>query len=141
MEELIERFDAGLDALERGHLDRFMDELGPTFHPEVEFTSIIGSAVEGAPYKGPEGIRSWFSELLGTTEHVRWTNREFRMLGDRVILFLAQFEIQGASSGAVLTTEIGTVFEIEDGLSRRAHTYGSQAEAIAAADQLVGAGA
>jgi ketosteroid isomerase-like protein len=139
--ELVRHFETGLDALEHHDLDGFMEELEAWFHPDVEFISIIGSAVEGGAYKGPEGIRSWFSNLLQTTDHVKWSDRETRILDEGTILFLAEFEIQGAASGAALATEVGTVFEIEGGKVRRAQTFGSHEQAIAAAETVVGADA
>ena len=137
-EELVRHFNAGLDALERHDIEGFMAELEASLDPDIEFVSIIGSAVEGSPYLGPDGVKQWFNNLLGTTEHVRWTDRQTRVLDDRTILFLATFEIQGAASGAKVTTEVGTVFEIEEGRVRRAQTYGSHRDAAAAAESLVG---
>jgi ketosteroid isomerase-like protein len=128
LEELIPEFDRAFDALERGDLDEITNLTGRLAHPECEFHSGIGSAVGGGTYTGVEGIRSWFGDLIATTSERRWGNRRYETHGDEVMVFLADFEFTGVSSGAALTSGNGAVFEFEDGLCVRIQSFMSHDE-------------
>jgi hypothetical protein len=52
-------------------------------------------------------------------------------LGDTVLL-LAEMRTRGKASGAAVERAVGYVFELEDGLIRRAAAYLSRAEALEA---------
>jgi hypothetical protein len=54
-----------------------------------------------------------------------------------VIVRLYRFKARGRGSGIELDQDVGVVWELEDGLVRRARSYTSQAEALAAAEALV----
>ena len=132
--DMVATLDASLDAVERGRLD----ELASTeiLHPEIEWTSAIGSVLGGGSYRGREGAGEWLGDLSGTSQRLRWRDRDWRVLGDELILLLARFEMQGKASGAAVENELGAVFELTDGLIRRVTTYHSHAEALAAAETI-----
>jgi hypothetical protein len=129
LEDSIPRFDAAFDALERGDLDAFSEITSSQTHSECEFHSGIGSVVGGSAYRGPDGIRSWFVDLIATTSERRWANRRYETEGDRLLLFLSNFEFIGAGSGAPIAGETAAVFEYEDGLCVRINSFTSWAEA------------
>ena len=129
LEELIPQFDAAFDALERGDLDGFTEVTRDLTHPGCRFHSGIGSVVGGGRYEGVEGIRSWFGDLIATTSERHWRNRRYETHGDRIVVFLADFEFTGAASGALVTSETGAVFEYEDGLVARITSFMSVDEA------------
>jgi len=129
LDELIPRFDAAFDALESGDLDRFTELTDAQMHPECEFHSGIGSVVGGGSYRGIDGVRGWFGDLIATTSARHWRGRRYETHGDEVIVFLADFEFTGASSGAVVANETGAVFEYEDGLCVRINSFMSHDQA------------
>jgi ketosteroid isomerase-like protein len=135
-EALVADMNRGFDALEAGDLDGFMATVERIADPEVEFVSAIGSSFGGSSYKGQDGIRSWFGDLLDTSSKVTYSQREFRVLDDEAVLFLAQFTIEGRSSGAVVESEVGTVFELKEGHAHRIVSYTSHEEATAVAEAL-----
>jgi ketosteroid isomerase-like protein len=125
--------DEFFDGLERGEVDdAAIDSLT---HPDCEFTSAIGSEVAGRTFHGRDEIRGWFADLVQTME-VRYRNREFRSIGEKAILMLTTNILRGKGSGAEVVREIGVIYQLEDGLVRRAVSYGSQADALAAAKAL-----
>ncbi|HEX2128445.1 MAG TPA: nuclear transport factor 2 family protein [Solirubrobacterales bacterium] len=129
LKALIPRLDQALDALERGDLDAFTEATREQTAPHCEFHSGIGSVVGGGAYTGVEGIRSWFGDILATSSERRWRNRRYETFGDRVLLFLSEFEFVGEASGAPVATETGAVFEYEDGLCVRITSFTSHDEA------------
>ena len=125
LEEQIPLFSTAFDALERGDLDGFIEAARLQAHPEVEFHSAIGSQIGGGAFTGIEGLRSWFGDLIEITSERRWSNRSYETHGDRVIVFLADLEFTGAGSGAPVSSEVGSVFEYEEGLCVRIRSFAS----------------
>jgi hypothetical protein len=129
LEEQIPIFNEAFDALERGDLDRWTALTAYQLDPGVEFHSGIGSVVGGGTYKGPDGIRDWFRDLIEITSERRWRNRQWDARGDELLLFLADFEIIGAASGARTTGETGAVAQYEDHLCTRMDSFMSHEDA------------
>lgn len=123
------------DALERVDLEDAMAVVEETCHPDCELTSGIGSRMDGRTYRGHDGVRAWLADLLDAAE-LTYGDRECRIVGDDALLFLARVEIKGRGSGAEVSQAMGTLFEYEDGLCRRAVTYRSQAEVLAAVEAI-----
>jgi hypothetical protein len=129
LEEQIPVFNEAFDALERGDLRRWTELTSYQFHPECEFHSGIGSVVGGGSYKGPEGIRDWFRDLIEVTSERHWRNRSWDARGDELLVFLADFEIIGSASGARTAGETGAVAQYEDRLCVRMDSFMSHAQA------------
>ena len=121
-------FDRAFDALERGDLVGFGEVTADRTDPECEFRSGIGSVVGGGSYKGVEGIRSWFGDLIESTSERHWRNRRYETHGENVLVFLADFEFIGAASEVPVTSETGAVFEYRDRLVVRINSFMSHAE-------------
>ena len=121
------------EALERRDLDEAMAVLEEIAHADCEHTSVIGTGVEGRTYRGYDGVRGWFADLLESFD-VRYVDRDFRVLGEDRVLLLCTNKLRGRGSGAEVSREIGVVWWIEDGLIRRGRSYGSHAEALAAVE-------
>ena len=113
-----------------------MDAAKRHIDAECEFTSGIGSVVGGGVYRGHQGIQDWFGELLETADELHWRERSYEALGETVLLFLARLELTGAASQAPVSSEVGAVYEFEDGLCTRIVSYTSHAEARAAAEAV-----
>jgi hypothetical protein len=130
---VIEAIDRILDEFERGDLEAARQPIEECTHPACELTSAIGSEVEGATFVGPEEMRGWFASLVETFE-LRYEDRRFRPIDESTILLLTTNRLRGRGSGAEVVREIGMVFELEGPLIRKAVSYGSQEEAVDAAE-------
>ena len=137
LEEQIPRFNEAFDALERGDLDRWAELTESQIHPECEFHSGIGSVVGGGIYKGHEGIRAWFQDLIEVTSSRSWRNRRWEVRSDGVLVYLADFEITGAGSGVATTGETGAVAQYEDRLCVRMDSFMSHDDALEFAEARV----
>jgi ketosteroid isomerase-like protein len=129
LEQLIPRFDQAFDALERGELDEFTRIVRDQTHPECDFYSGIGSAVGGGSYRGVEGLRDWFGDLIESTSERHWRNRRYETHGEMMLVYFADFDFIGAASGAPIEGETAAVFELEDGICVRINSFTSHAEA------------
>jgi hypothetical protein len=129
LEQRIGTYDRAWDALEAGDLDGFMAIVSDEADPEVEFSSGIGSVVGGGTYKGLEGIRSWFGEVLTISRERRWTERRYEMIGDDALVFFSMLELVGAASEAPVTSEVGGVFQYRGDRVVRVDSFTSHAEA------------
>jgi ketosteroid isomerase-like protein len=133
-----ERVDAirrSVDVIESGDRDRFEEVLRDVTHPEIEWTPLIGSGVEGT-YRGHEGITAFYADFLGSFA-VRYEDRELRPIGDNVVLLLCRMRVEGRESGVEVDQEMGAVYEFEGGLIRRGRAYPTHTEALAAAEESV----
>ncbi len=135
IEQTIPNIERFLDAIERGDVETAIAAVEPLLHPEIEFTSAIGSEVDGRSYVGKAGLREWFQEFRDTFD-IGYEDRRFRVFGERVLLGLFTMKLRGKGSGAEVIREIGTIWENENGLVVRASTYASQSEALAAAEAI-----
>lgn len=138
-ETLIPALDEAFDLLERRDLDGFMETVNEMAHPELEFHSGIGSAVGGGVYKGPDGVRTWFADLLASAEKVRWRERSYETFGKRVMALLARLELVGSASGVSIDGETAAVFQFDGGLCVRIDSFLSHSEGRAFAREAVGA--
>ncbi len=136
VEERMDAVDRGFEALERGELETFMAIVEENCSPECEFASVIGSAIDGTAFKGFDGIRAWFADLLDTVDAPRWKDLRYEAVGEKAFLLFARFEMTGTGSGIKLSAEVGQLYELESGLISRGASYDSHAKARAAAEAL-----
>lgn len=127
--DLIPALDRAFDALERRDLGGFIAAAAQHMDPDCVLRSGIGSVVGGRLYRGVDGIREWFAELLETADDIHWLQRRYEPVGETVLLFLAQLEFTGAASQAPVASEVGAVYEFEDDLCKRVTSFTSHAEA------------
>jgi ketosteroid isomerase-like protein len=130
----VEMVRRSLEAMEGGNRDAFRELIDQIAHPEVEWTPLIGTGVEGS-YQGREQIANFFEDFVGSFE-VRYEDREIRAFGDRFVLLLARMRLKGRESGVEVDQELGSVYEFEDGLLRRGRAYPTHEEALAAAEAV-----
>jgi ketosteroid isomerase-like protein len=131
---VVERLGAVYDAIERGDREEFRRLAGELMHPDGEWRPLI-TAVEGGAYRGPDGVADFFDDLVGSFD-VRYTDREFRAVGENVVLGMEKMCLRGHESEIEQVYEIGVIYEFEGDRVRRAQVYESQDEAIAAAEAL-----
>jgi ketosteroid isomerase-like protein len=124
--ENVELVLRNLDAWRRGDLDAWL----ATAHQEVEYYSAVAGRLEGADavYRGHEGLRRYWAEWRSVWD-VNVEVEEERDLGDTVVL-LGRVRAQGEASGVDLEGPLALVFELENGLARRARTYFDIDEAL-----------
>jgi ketosteroid isomerase-like protein len=122
-----------LDEIERGDVEAAINAVAQLIHPDMRFTSMIGSEIDGRTYIGPDGLREWFQDYSDTFE-VQYLHRLFTVYDEGVVVGLYTNTMRGRTSDIELSRDIGTVWEFEDGLVVKAVTYGSQDEALKAAE-------
>jgi ketosteroid isomerase-like protein len=126
----VERF---LDAIERGDVEAAIEVVTLLVHPQMQFTSVIGSEIEGRTYIGLDGLREWFQDYTDTFE-ARYEDRRIRALSEEVFVGLFTNKLRGKGSDVEIAREIGTVWELRDGQVVRAVTYASPEQALQAAE-------
>jgi len=122
-----------LDEIERGDVGAAIKAVEPQIHPEMRFTSLIGSEIEGRTYIGLDGLQEWFQDYCDIFE-VRYEDRRIRALGEDVVVGLFTTRLRGKGSDVEIAREIGTVWELRDGQVVRAVTYASPEQALQAAE-------
>ena len=84
------------DALNRGDIDAFVALLDP----EVEFSSLVAEA-EGTTFRGPEGVRAWLDQVVGSLGGIRFEPVEIRALDEGAVLT----EVRASGEAAGVTVE------------------------------------
>jgi hypothetical protein len=123
------------DAVERHDLESVEAWFERHAHPEIEFTSALTSGVEGRVYRGKRGLVNWANDVSDAVT-ITYGEREFRDLGEDVLVLLVRPKLEGRGSGVELQLEVGFVVEFEGDLARRGASYPSHAEAMAAAEAI-----
>ena len=114
--------------------DRDLDGVLAVAHPDVEFTAVTGEqAGRTEPYRGHAGMREYFRDVANMWEELRLTPREFRAVGDMV---LVTGKVSARSRSRTITGSTGWVFRVREGKVGYAHAYASAADAIAAVEEL-----
>jgi ketosteroid isomerase-like protein len=104
-------------------------------HPEIEFTSVLTSGVEGRVYRGTRGLVDWANDVSEAV-NITYGRREYRDVGDDVVVVLVRPNLEGRGSGLQLQFEVGFAIQFEGDQARRGASYASHAETLAAAEVL-----
>jgi ketosteroid isomerase-like protein len=100
--------------------------------PDVVFVAVTGGIVGRTdPYRGHEGMRQYFRDVADVWEELVLTPREFRQVGDAV---LVTGKVSARSPARIATGSTGWVWRVRDGLVVYGHVYPSAADAIAAVE-------
>jgi ketosteroid isomerase-like protein len=112
--------------------DRDLDGVLAIADPEIEFAAVTGEqAGRKEPYRGHDGMRQYFRDVAAVWEELRLTPREFRVVGD---LVLVTGKVSARSRSRTITGSTGWVFRVRDGKVDYGHAYASAADAIAAVE-------
>jgi hypothetical protein len=130
-----ERIGEVFDAVERKDLEFVEAWFEQHAHPQIEFTSALTSGVEGRVYRGKRGLVVWANDVSDAV-NITYGEREFRDVGDDVVVVLVRPRLEGRGSGVEIQLEVGFVIEFEEELARRGASYPSHREAIAAAERI-----
>ncbi|MGI9019212.1 MAG: nuclear transport factor 2 family protein [Solirubrobacterales bacterium] len=109
-EENVELIHQGHDSFNRRDLDAFL----ALHDPAVEFVPYEVSVQGGDPYRGHNGVRSWWRESLGVLPDLHVEPYEVRDVGDRVFAS-GRLRGRGAGSGPPFERALWQVFECRDG--------------------------
>jgi ketosteroid isomerase-like protein len=115
------------DAFDGGRYDLALEG----WDPEGEFIPAMAGAVEDKIYRGHEGFRRYFDELFASFSEVRLDNREYKDLGDRVLV-LYRLRVRGRDSGVEIDQPGGAVYQFRDGRIVLGRSFLSQSEALEA---------
>lgn len=114
------------EAFRRRDLEAFVEYMDP----EIEFTSLV-LEVEGT-YRGLDGIRSWWSDILEVFPDWQPQVEDARQVGERVLLKV-RAEGAGTGSGIDVDRAIWQVAQVRDGRIAAWRFFRTEDEALAAA--------
>ncbi len=112
----VELMGRGIAAWNSGDLERYLQAIEETVHPELEWHAVIAELVEGraAVYRGHEGMRQFWHDWHDVWDF-HFDDLDFRDLGETLVV-LAQISATGRASGAQLKTPLAMVATFSDGL-------------------------
>jgi ketosteroid isomerase-like protein len=125
--EIVER---GFEAFNEGGVEGIL----PFIHLEFEATTPPDLASEPDAYRGHEGIRRWFDSFDEVMDEIRWDARDFREVGDRVLVEFT-LRARGKTTGLDFGQEAVMVWELRDGKAIRVSLYPTVDEALAAIER------
>jgi ketosteroid isomerase-like protein len=120
----VELAETVYETLDRRDLDAFL----ALIHPEVEFRSLIAES-EGQAYRGHDGARAWWTEVLGSMGGLRWEREQidtFRDWGVTRLRAVATIE------GVEIPQTLWQAWGVRDGLISWWEIYRTEAEALEA---------
>jgi ketosteroid isomerase-like protein len=100
---------------------------------DIEFWAVTGErAGRNDPYRGHAGLREYFRDVANMWEELRLTPREFRAVGDHV---LVTGKVSARSRSRTVSGSTGWVWRVRDGKVVYGRVYASAADAIAALEE------
>jgi ketosteroid isomerase-like protein len=117
-----------IDDFNRRDLDAYL----ALIDPDVEFTPYEVSVQGGDPYRGHDGVRSWWEDSFAVLTDVRADVYEVRDLGN-MTLVRGDLRGQGAGSGAAFERAMWLVAQWRAKKIVWWRAFGSEAEALEAA--------
>ena len=117
----------GIDAFN----DRNVDTLAMLVTRDFELIPAMMGILEGASFRGREGVERYFEELDDSFEYVRLTGEEFRDLGDSVIVVF-RVEARGRGSGVSVTAQQTAIYDFRDGKISCGRVFLDHGEALRA---------
>ena len=112
--ERAERFTAALSQLEQ---EKDVETMAALFADGAEVSNAVSSRV----FRGPDGAREFWTQYLGTLQHVRSTFRNIIVAGDRTAL---EWATQGtAHNGAAIAYDGVSIIEWEGDRVSRFYAY------------------
>jgi ketosteroid isomerase-like protein len=115
--ENIEVVRAALLAFDRSDVLR-----GGHWAEDCEFVSITAGQIEGATYRGHEGLRGYEEDRLDAWDELRFEPDEFIDAGERVVV-VGLLTGRGRGSGVRVDQRVAVAFELRARKIVRAHAY------------------
>ena len=113
---------------------RDLDAVAGFLDPALEIRPAVVGGPEGVVYRGPEGMRRFWSEIDSAWEEFELSPEEFRSL-DGGVLVLGRVMARGKASGIKLDAEAAWLARISDGKLVDFRSFTSQDEALEAAER------
>jgi ketosteroid isomerase-like protein len=111
--------------------ERDVERVLELIHPEFEFTTVTSDyAGRAEPYRGHEGMREYFRDIALVWDDLRLTPREFREVGDSI---LVTGRVNARSPARIVDGSTGWVWRVRDGRVIYGRVYASAADAEEAA--------
>jgi ketosteroid isomerase-like protein len=126
--ENVERTYQAHDAFNRRDLHAFL----ALMDPDTEFLPYELAVQGGPPYRGHDGMRTWWEESLEVLPDLRVELYEARDFGDMVFV-RGHLHGHGAGSGAPIERPLWGALRWRDGKQAWYRAFGSEAEALEAA--------
>jgi ketosteroid isomerase-like protein len=125
-EENVDRFLGGIEAFNRGDLERWLE----TFHPDADL-ELQNAELEGA-YSGHDDLRRFFPDFTESFEMFEVRCMDVRDMGD---LVLALGTLRTIARGSRIEQEgpVAFVASFQDGLCIHLKDYGEWGQALEAA--------
>ena len=117
-----------------GRYDRYREDpsaLWQVLAPDIEWHPLTGALVEGTPYKGHEGIKTYFEDLTEAWEHSELTADRF-IDADDVVLVLGHIHAIGRGSGLEMETPVAWIWRLRNGQAVYMRVYLDRREALEA---------
>ena len=127
-QENVELTHRAADAFNRRDLDAFLELMDP----EIEFTTRFASPEDDPQYRGHDGIREWWADLLTVFPDLTYKIVEVRDSGDHGITAM-RVRGHGLDSGAPLDEMLWFAWEAHDGKLARWRSFSSEDAALEAA--------
>jgi ketosteroid isomerase-like protein len=111
--------------------ERDLERVLELIDPEVEFTTVTADyAGRTEPYSGHEGMREYFRDVALVWDDLRLTPREFREVGDSI---LVTGRVNARSPARIVDGSTGWVWRVRNGRVVYGRVYASAGDAERAA--------
>ena len=127
-QENVEQYRRLAEAFEKRDLDAFLS----FFDPDADFAPRSAAVHGGSPFRGHEGIRSWWDSMFSVFSEYAAEIDEVRDLGE-VTFGRARLLGRGMGSGVAVEQAQWHVAEWREGVVVHWRTFPSEAEALEAA--------
>jgi ketosteroid isomerase-like protein len=129
-QENVEAFKRGLEAGNRGDVERLLEVLDPEVAWHSALHALLGG--EATVYRGHDGVREMIRDLYEAFDEIHIEISEIRDLGDRLVA-ICRTRARGEASGADVESPIGFVTEFKNGRAISIRGYLDPKEALEAA--------
>jgi ketosteroid isomerase-like protein len=120
-----------VEAVFAAFAERDVERVVELSDPEVELIVMTGDyAGRTEPYRGHDGLREYFRDVALVWDELRLTPREFREVGDSVLVI---GRVNARSAARIVDGSTGWVWRVRDGRVVYGRAYASAAEAERAA--------
>jgi ketosteroid isomerase-like protein len=120
-----------VEAVFAAFAERDVERVVELSDPEVELIVMTGDyAGRTEPYRGHDGLREYFRDVALVWDELRLTPREFREVGDSILVI---GRVNARSAARIVDGSTGWVWRVRDGRVVYGRAYASAADAERAA--------
>ena len=114
---------------------RNTDALDALCHEDVEWHPALSAdgAVEGAVYRGKDGMLRYLEEVDAEFSEMRFEVEGFDPVGDDSVLYRGRMIARGSASGILLEAPLWGLWQMRDGKLFRGQAFLSEKDALEAA--------